>query len=114
MNYSQTLAWLFKRLPMYQRVGAPAMRLGLDQMNRLSAALGNPHRSLSSAFILLEPMARALRRICWLRFSKRLDTQSDFIPLPIYRIFESESKSMDNPLMKNTVVDFVKPTCRDT
>jgi dihydrofolate synthase/folylpolyglutamate synthase len=42
MNYSQTLAWLFKRLPMYQRVGAPAMRLGLDQMNRLSAALGNP------------------------------------------------------------------------
>ena len=45
MNYSQTLTWLFERLPMYQRVGPPAMRLGLDQMNRLSAALGDPHRS---------------------------------------------------------------------
>ena len=41
MNYSQTLTWLFERLPMYQRVGPPAMRLGLDQMNRLSAALGD-------------------------------------------------------------------------
>ena len=51
MNYNQTLAWLFKRLPMYQRVGAPAMRLGLDQMNRLSAALGNPHRSLKCIHI---------------------------------------------------------------
>ena len=51
MNYSQTLAWLFKRLPMYQRVGASAMRLGLDQMNRLSAALGNPHRSLKCIHI---------------------------------------------------------------
>ena len=51
MNYSQTLAWLFKRLPMYQRVGAPAMRLGLDQMNRLSAALGNPHRNLKCIHI---------------------------------------------------------------
>ena len=30
---------------MYQRVGPPAMRLGLDQMNRLSAALGDPHGS---------------------------------------------------------------------
>ena len=45
MNYSQTLTWLFQRLPMYQRVGPPAMRLGLDQMNSLSAALGDPHRS---------------------------------------------------------------------
>lgn len=45
MNYSQTLTWLFERLPMYQRVGPPAMRLGLDQMNRLSAALGDVHRS---------------------------------------------------------------------
>ena len=51
MNYSQTLAWLFQRLPMYQRVGAPAMRLGLDQMNRLSAALGNPHHSLKCIHI---------------------------------------------------------------
>ena len=45
MNYSQTLTWLFERLPIYQRVGPPAMRLGLDQMNRLSTALGDPHRS---------------------------------------------------------------------
>tara|TARA_B100000900_G_scaffold99486_1_gene82241 strand:- start:1952 stop:3163 length:1212 start_codon:yes stop_codon:yes gene_type:complete len=45
MNFSQTLTWLFERLPMYQRVGPPAMRLGLDQMNRLSAALGDPHGS---------------------------------------------------------------------
>ena len=51
MNYSQTLTWLFERLPMYQRVGPPAMRLGLDQMNRLSAALGDPHRSTKSIHI---------------------------------------------------------------
>jgi dihydrofolate synthase/folylpolyglutamate synthase len=51
MDYSQTLAWLLKRLPMYQRVGSSAMRLGLDQMNRLCAALGNPHHSFKCIHI---------------------------------------------------------------
>jgi len=51
MNYQQTLTWLFDRLPMYQRVGAPAMRFGLDNMQTLSTALGDPHRKFKSVHI---------------------------------------------------------------
>lgn len=51
MNYTQTLDWLYARLPMYQRVGAPAMRLGLDNIRALSGALGNPQTQFKSIHI---------------------------------------------------------------
>jgi dihydrofolate synthase/folylpolyglutamate synthase len=106
MNYSQTLAWLFKRLPMYQRVGAPAMRLGLDQMNLLSASLGNPHRSLkcihiagtngkgSTAHMLASVLQTAGYRV-------------GLYTSPHLKDFRERIKINGQPIDKDIVVDFV-------
>lgn len=51
MNYTQTLDWLYARLPMYQRVGAPAMRFGLGNIELLSKALGNPEAQFKSIHV---------------------------------------------------------------
>lgn len=46
MNYEQTTAWMFDRLPMYQTQGAPAFRKNLDNIQKLIAYLGHPEQNL--------------------------------------------------------------------
>lgn len=46
MNYSQTLDYLFSRLPMYQRVGAAAYKADLNNTIKICQALGNPQNKL--------------------------------------------------------------------
>ena len=46
MTYPETLQWLYTQLPMYQRVGAAAMKKDLTNIRRLCAALGEPHRAV--------------------------------------------------------------------
>lgn len=46
MNYSQTLDYLFSRLPMYQRVGAAAYKADLKNTIEICTALGNPQNKL--------------------------------------------------------------------
>lgn len=43
MDYRQTLDFLYTRLPMYQRVGAAAMKYSLDNITQLMEQLDNPH-----------------------------------------------------------------------
>ena len=106
MNYSQTLAWLFQRLPMYQRVGAPAIRLGLDQMNRLSSALGNPHRSLKCIHIAGTNGKGSTAHM----LASVLQTAGNTVGLytsPHLHDFRERIKINGQPIDKNTVVDFV-------
>ena len=106
MNYSQTLAWLFKRLPMYQRVGAPAMRLGLDQMKSLSVALGNPHRSLKCIHIAGTNGKGSTAHM----LASVLQTAGYKVGLytsPHLHDFRERIKINGQPIDKNTVVDFV-------
>ena len=42
-TYSETLKFLYSQLPMYQRIGAPAMKKDLGNTIALLEALGNPH-----------------------------------------------------------------------
>lgn len=46
MTYSQTLDYLFSKLPMYQRVGAAAYKANLDNTIAICQALGNPEKKL--------------------------------------------------------------------
>jgi dihydrofolate synthase/folylpolyglutamate synthase len=46
-TYSEVLDYLYKRLPVFQRVGAPAYKAGLDNIIALCDALGNPQERLS-------------------------------------------------------------------
>ena len=106
MNYSQTIAWLFKRLPMYQRVGTPAMRLGLDQMNRLSAALGNPHCSLKCIHIAGTNGKGSTAHM----LASVLQTAGYTVGLytsPHLKDFRERIKINGQPIDKENVVDFV-------
>jgi dihydrofolate synthase / folylpolyglutamate synthase len=51
MNYEQTLEFLFKSLPMYQRVGAMAFKKDLTNTLKLCEALGNPQNKFKSVHI---------------------------------------------------------------
>ena len=51
MNYQQTIDYLFKRLPLFSRIGAAAYKPNLDNTVRLCASLDNPHTKFSSVHI---------------------------------------------------------------
>lgn len=46
MNYAETVAWMFSRLPMYQQVGAVAYKKDLTNTLAFAEVLGHPERSL--------------------------------------------------------------------
>jgi dihydrofolate synthase / folylpolyglutamate synthase len=46
MNYDDCVAWIFEKLPMYQRVGAPAYKADLNNTFTLMQMTGNPHLGL--------------------------------------------------------------------
>lgn len=51
MNYSETIEYLYSLLPMYQRVGTPAYKPGLDNIKKLCQALGNPQNDFPTIHI---------------------------------------------------------------
>lgn len=51
MNYQETLDWMFNKLPMYQRIGGAAYKVGLDNTIALLELLGNPHRNFKSIHV---------------------------------------------------------------
>ena len=50
-NYQETLEWMFSRLPMYQRKGAPAYNAKLEPTLAFADYLGNPHRDFRSIHV---------------------------------------------------------------
>jgi dihydrofolate synthase/folylpolyglutamate synthase len=51
MTYQETIDFLFASLPVYQRVGTPAYKTGLDNTLRLDAHLGHPHQHFPSIHV---------------------------------------------------------------
>ena len=51
MNYSQTLAYLYEQLPMFQRVGAAGFKKGLGNTRALADAMGHPERRFRSVHV---------------------------------------------------------------
>lgn len=49
--YQSALTFLYSRLPMFQQVGAPALKMGLRNIQALSAALGGPHTAYPTVHI---------------------------------------------------------------
>ena len=45
-EYSATIEWLFKRLPMFQRQGGAAYKMDLSRTEALCAHLGHPEKAL--------------------------------------------------------------------
>jgi dihydrofolate synthase/folylpolyglutamate synthase len=51
MTYSQTLDFLFTKLPMYQRIGTAAYKANLDNTIAICQALGNPEKKLKCVHV---------------------------------------------------------------
>ncbi|HTB32773.1 MAG TPA: folylpolyglutamate synthase/dihydrofolate synthase family protein [Bacteroidia bacterium] len=51
MTYSETTEYLYSLLPIYQRVGAPAYKPGLKNIELLCAELGNPQNDFTTIHI---------------------------------------------------------------
>lgn len=51
LSYDAALAWLFKQLPMFSRIGAAAYKPGLDTSLALDKYFGHPHRRFKSIHI---------------------------------------------------------------
>lgn len=51
MNYSETLSYIMKQLPMFQRIGKAAYRTGLDNTYKLDEYFRSPHRKFKTIHI---------------------------------------------------------------
>ena len=51
MNYKETTAWMFSRLPMYQQQGGAAYKEDLSRTLKLSAQLNYPERKFKSVHV---------------------------------------------------------------
>lgn len=51
MTYKETIEYLYSQLPMFSRIGPPAIKKGLDNIIRLCQALDNPQNKFSSIHI---------------------------------------------------------------
>ncbi|MGY8988293.1 MAG: bifunctional folylpolyglutamate synthase/dihydrofolate synthase, partial [Flavobacteriales bacterium] len=51
MNYSETIEYLFNKLPIYQRSGKSAYKADIGNIVKASEILGNPHLNFKSAHI---------------------------------------------------------------
>ena len=51
MTYSETLQYLYARLPVFHRIGAAALKPGLQNITALCAALGNPQERFKSIHV---------------------------------------------------------------
>ncbi|MFZ1529004.1 MAG: folylpolyglutamate synthase/dihydrofolate synthase family protein [Ferruginibacter sp.] len=51
MTYKETIEYLYSQLPMFSRIGAPALKKGLGNIISLCNALGNPQNKFSSIHI---------------------------------------------------------------
>lgn len=50
-EYDKTIAWMFKQLPMYQKIGKTAFNAGLDNIKKLDQHLNHPHTQFDSIHI---------------------------------------------------------------
>ncbi len=51
MDYSQTIEYLFTRLPIFSRIGAAAYKSDLTNIRALSSQLGNPEKKFRSIHV---------------------------------------------------------------
>jgi len=51
MDYQQTIDFLYSKLPMFQRLGAAALKFDLKNITRLMEALENPHTKIKTIHI---------------------------------------------------------------
>jgi len=107
MNYSQTIDYLFSRLPMYQREGSKAYKINLDNIVTGVKYLKNPHEKFKSIHIAgtngKGSTAHMLSSI--LQTSKY---QVGLYTSPHLKDFRERIKINNKMISKKYVIDFVE------
>ena len=107
MNYSQTIDYLFSRLPMYQREGSKAYKINLDNIVAGVKYLKNPHKKFKSIHIAgtngKGSTAHMLSSI--LQTSKY---QVGLYTSPHLKDFRERIKINNKMISKKYVIDFVQ------
>jgi dihydrofolate synthase/folylpolyglutamate synthase len=51
MNYEETLHWMFKQIPMYQRTGKAAYKVDLEKTHEIDKYFGHPHQAFKTIHV---------------------------------------------------------------
>ncbi len=107
MNYQETLEYLFKQLPMFQRIGATAYKANLNNTIALDNYFGNPHKKFKTIHIagtngkgsVTHSIASVLQEAGY---------KTGLYTSPHYLDFRERIKINGEPVSKEYVVAFVE------
>jgi len=108
-RYSETLDFLYTQLPMFQRVGAPAMKKDLSNTLVLLEYLDNPHRKFTSIHIAGTNGKGSVTHMLGAVLQGGVEKQRrvGLYTSPHYRDFRERIKINDDYITESAVVDFV-------
>lgn len=107
MTYTQTLAYLFSRLPMYQRVGAVAYKADLSNTIKLMEVLGKPHTKLRCVHVA-GTNGKGSSSHMLAAILQQAGYKTGLYTSPHLSDFRERIKINGKLIPKNTVVDFVE------
>lgn len=107
MTYTQTLEYLFSRLPMYQRVGAAAYKADLSNTIKLMEVLGKPHTKLRCVHVA-GTNGKGSSSHMLAAILQQAGYKTGLYTSPHLTDFRERIKINGKLIPKNTVVDFVE------
>ncbi|PCJ86384.1 MAG: tetrahydrofolate synthase [Flavobacteriales bacterium] len=106
MTYSETLDFLFSKLPMYQRIGSAAYKADLSNTIAICKALGNPQKQFKSVHIAGTNGKGSVAHILSSVLQKS-GYKTGLYTSPHYKDFRERIKIDGKKIPKNEVVEFV-------
>jgi dihydrofolate synthase/folylpolyglutamate synthase len=106
-NYSETLDWLFTRLPMFQRQGGAAYKADLSRTNALCDYLGNPEKGLRCIHIAGTNGKGSLSHM-WAAILQEHGYKTGLFTSPHLKDFRERIRINGEPISEEFVVNWVE------
>ncbi|MDT8347621.1 MAG: bifunctional folylpolyglutamate synthase/dihydrofolate synthase, partial [Flavobacteriaceae bacterium] len=106
-SYQLILQWMYRRLPMYQRLGAAAMRPGLNNILTLCAHFNQPQHSFKSIHIAGTNGKGSVSHGLSAVF-QTAGYKTGLYTSPHLKSFRERIRVNGNKITKKAVVDFIK------
>ena len=107
VDYTQTINWMFSKLPMYQNQGKVAFKKDVTNILALSEELGNPHKKIKTIHVAGTNGKGSTSHL----LASVLQEQGYKVGLytsPHLKDFTERIKINGKPIRKNCVINFVK------
>ena len=106
MNYTETVAYLYAALPMFQRIGAAAFKKDLGNTRALCQALGNPQNNLRFIHIAGTNGKGSVSHMLAACFQQQ-GYKTGLYTSPHLSSFTERIRLNGVPIQENAVVEFV-------